>query len=47
MIDSLNHCSTIKVGFDEVEERLLNYQSKFDIVITHDDWFEELLKNVL
>lgn len=32
---------------DKIEERLTNYQEKFDIVITHDDGFSELLQQLI
>jgi Pyrimidine 5'-nucleotidase (UMPH-1) len=39
MIDENNNRTILKVGLcnDKVEERLTTYQSKFDIVITHDE----------
>lgn len=45
MIDSHNDRSILKVGLcnDKIEDRLVNYQSVFDVIITHDDGFGDLI----
>lgn len=48
MIDKRDDRTILKVGLcnDKVKEKLSDYQSTFDIVITHDQWFEELVAKI-
>lgn len=48
MIDEQDNRTILKVGLcnDKVKEKLSDYQSTFDIVITHDQWFEELVAKI-
>ncbi len=32
---------------DKVEERLENYEKLFDLVLTHDDWLDEIIEKIL